>query len=206
MVVMGQTLEHFTSYNPIFKLLEDCAEKSKHTIVAIDGNAASGKSTLAEFIKEHFDCNVFHMDDFFLPMSMKTKERLQEPGGNVDYDRFLHSVLKPLHDHEVVYYQPFNCQTQTLGEVNKIQPKKLNIVEGVYSMHPILYPYYTHSIFLSVDPDVQLERIAKRNEQKVQQFITQWLPLENRYFDYYQIKSKCQLFIGTGGQVPCPKS
>ncbi|MFJ8235287.1 uridine kinase [Ureibacillus sp. NPDC094379] len=203
---MGQTIEKFTSYNPIFKLLEGCAEKSEQTIVAIDGNAASGKSTLADLIKERFDCNVFLMDDFFLPISMKTKERLQEPGGNVDYNRFLHSVLKPLHDREVVYYQSFNCQTQNLNEHIEVPPKKLNIVEGVYSMHPILQPFYTHSIFLSVDPDVQLERIAKRNEQKLQQFITQWLPLENRYFDYFQIKSKCQLIIGTGGQVPCPKS
>ena len=28
------------------------------------------------------------MDDFFLPMELRTAERLEEPGGNVHYERF----------------------------------------------------------------------------------------------------------------------
>jgi uridine kinase len=35
-------------------------------IVAIDGKCTSGKTTLASRLAEIYDCNVFHMDDFFL--------------------------------------------------------------------------------------------------------------------------------------------
>ena len=47
------------------------AEKDR-VIVAIDGNCASGKTTLTAQLAEHFDCNVFHMDDFFLRPEQRT--------------------------------------------------------------------------------------------------------------------------------------
>lgn len=34
-------------------------------LVAIDGRCGSGKTTLGEYLKGQFDCNLFHMDDFF---------------------------------------------------------------------------------------------------------------------------------------------
>ena len=61
-------------------------------IIAIDGRAASGKSTLAQQLGELLDADVIHMDDFFLPPSLRTKERLSEPGGNVHYERFAEEV------------------------------------------------------------------------------------------------------------------
>ena len=35
-------------------------------VVAIDGNSASGKTTLAEELREEFSARVFHCDDYFL--------------------------------------------------------------------------------------------------------------------------------------------
>ena len=69
-------------------------------LIAVDGNAASGKSTLAARLSAYFapqcSVNVFHMDDFFLPPTLRTPERLGEPGGNVHYERFLDEVLAGL--------------------------------------------------------------------------------------------------------------
>ena len=57
-------------------------------IVAIDGRCASGKSTLAAYLKSALACSVIHMDHFFLQPHQRTEKRLREPGGNVDYERF----------------------------------------------------------------------------------------------------------------------
>ena len=54
--------------NEINRLLE---HKSR-VIVAIDGMAASGKTTLAECLRKEFDAEVVHMDDFFLKDYQKT--------------------------------------------------------------------------------------------------------------------------------------
>ena len=57
-------------------------------IIAIDGPCTSGKSAFARDIAKNYDCNVFHMDDFFLTPERKTDERLAIPGGNVDWEGF----------------------------------------------------------------------------------------------------------------------
>ena len=68
-------------------------EKS-HVLVAIDGNCAAGKTTLAKKLAEHYDCNVLQMDDFFLRPEQRTPERFAQAGGNVDYERFALEVLE----------------------------------------------------------------------------------------------------------------
>ena len=44
----------------------ELSDKKERVIVAIDGRCASGKTTLAREIAKRLDCNIFHMDDFFL--------------------------------------------------------------------------------------------------------------------------------------------
>ena len=64
-------------------------ETRSRVLVAVDGNCCAGKTTLAERLRTRLNATVFHMDDFFLQPQMRTAERLQTPGGNVDAERFL---------------------------------------------------------------------------------------------------------------------
>jgi len=52
--------------NVIREIDRICEEKDGQILIAIDGQSASGKTTLGELLKEWYDCNLFHMDDFFL--------------------------------------------------------------------------------------------------------------------------------------------
>ena len=88
------------------------AAAQPHVLVAIDGRCAAGKTTLAASLQAQLECNVFHMDDFFLRPEQRTPERLRQPGGNVDYARFLTEVLRPLYDGQAVTYRPYDCHTQ----------------------------------------------------------------------------------------------
>ena len=64
----------------------DALLKCRDTVtVAIDGNCASGKSTLGRALAEAYEGSLFHMDDFFLRPEQRTPARFAEPGGNVDY-------------------------------------------------------------------------------------------------------------------------
>ena len=62
-------------------------------MIAIDGKCASGKTTLAYYIQSIYECNLFHMDDFFLREEQKSEERVREIGGNIDYERFKVEVI-----------------------------------------------------------------------------------------------------------------
>ena len=105
-------------------------------LVAIDGRCGSGKTTLGEYLKGQFDCNLFHMDDFFLRMEQRTPDRMKETGGNVDYERFYETVLIPVQKKESVCYQPFSCKEWRLLDAYEIPYKRINIIEGSYSLHP----------------------------------------------------------------------
>lgn len=167
-------------------------------IVAIDGKCGSGKTTLANKIGNLYDCNIFHIDDFFLRPELRTKERLKEVGGNVDYIRFKKEVINGLLSKSEFKYQIYDCKTMSLTEYISIKPKKLNIVEGSYSMHPTLIENYHLKIFLDIGPQTQSMRILKRNGPDMyERFVNEWIPKENQYFQEMKIKEKSDLIVCT---------
>ena len=151
-------------------------------LVAIDGACTSGKTTLAASLAARYDCTVIHMDDFFLRPEQRTPARLQETGGNVDYERFRDEVLLPLQAGKPFCYRPFDCSTGALGEPIRVTPGRLTIIEGTYSHHPYFGEAYDLKVLLTVMPEVQHSRILQRPAFLHQRFFTQWIPMENRYF------------------------
>ena len=172
----------------------DSLQKQKEfVIIAIDGNCTAGKTTLAGQLSEMYDCNVFHMDDFFLRPEQRTAERFAQTGGNVDYERFLEEVLIPLGTGKPFSYRPFDCGTFALSAPVTVTPKKLNIIEGTYSHHPYFKDPYDLKIFLSVTPEVQRSRILERPAFLHKRFFEEWIPMEQQYFDGFQIPSRSDL-------------
>lgn len=167
-------------------------------IVAIDGRCAAGKTTLSAILEKKCDCNVFHMDDFFLRPQQRTEERLSQPGGNVDYERFRQEALIPISQSQEFSYRPYRCHIQQLIAPVSVSPKAINIVEGSYSCHPALEDFYSLRIFLTVDKEQQLARIRKRNgPEQAKIFESRWIPLEERYFSDLKIQQHCQLCFDT---------
>lgn len=186
----------YARFLDLFAAIDKRMEKGAPCTVAIEGGSATGKSTLARLLSRVYDCNVFHMDDFFLQMHQRTPERFSEPGGNVDYERFLQEVLLPLSDRRSFSYRPFDCSSMSLSDAVHVGPKQLSIIEGAYSMHPALSGFYDFSVFLKIDAHTQSGRILLRNGPEMQQrFLNEWIPLEKRYFEHFRIEDQCDLII-----------
>ena len=158
------------------------AEKER-VVVSIDGCCTSGKTTLAAALEKAYDCNIFHMDDFFLRPEQRTPERFAQPGGNVDYERFREEVLTPLMGGGAISYRPFDCSTFTLAGPVVVEPKKLVIVEGTYSQHPYFGDPYDLKILLTVTEEDRRSRILERPVFLHQRFFNDWIPMENLYFE-----------------------
>ena len=163
--------------------IDELLAQKQQVLVAIDGKCTSGKTTLTGKLAEIYDCNVFHMDDFFLRPEQRTPERFAEVGGNVDYERFLEEVLLPLKSSKTFSYRPFDCKTFTLSDPVIVTPKRLNIIEGTYSHHPYFGNPYDLKILLTIDEETQHRRILDRPEFLHKRFFEEWIPMENRYFD-----------------------
>ena len=181
--------------DPIKRQIDDLLCQRNQVIVAIDGSCTSGKTTLATRLAEIYDCNVFHMDDFFLRPEQRTQERYAEVGGNVDYERFREEVLLPLKSGKPFSYRPFDCSTFTLSDPVTVTPRKLNIIEGSYSHHPYFGDPYDLKILLTIPPELQQQRILQRPAFLHKRFFEEWIPMENRYFEKFRISDKCDVIF-----------
>ena len=188
----------YNEYKDVFDVIKNLLKENEKLVIAIDGRCGGGKSTLGLLLKEQFDCNIFHMDDFFLPFEMKTAERLKKAGENVHYERFEEEILKPLENHKSITYRQYLCNIRDFSQPIKVELKNLTIVEGSYCLHPKLRNYYDYKIFITVDSKVQYERILKRNgKEKLQDFLNKWIPMEEHYFAELDIRNQCDLILDT---------
>ncbi len=184
--------------NDLLQIIEQgirLLDGSRPFVVAIDGMSGSGKSTLGNLLHETFpESNLFHMDDYFLQPYQRTKMRLNEVGGNVDYERFQSEILSHLTERNGLSYHAYDCRSQTLGPEIRAEWKPLVIIEGAYSQHPFFGDVYDFRVFCEVTEEEQRKRILERNgADMLERFLNEWIPKENQYFIKYRIKDKSGL-------------
>ena len=189
--------------NKIVNRIKKLANEKERVLIAIDGRCASGKTTLSETLKNELsykgiESTVIHIDEFFLRPEQRSKERLETPGENIDHERFLEKVLIPIKEQREVKYRPFDCSVFALGEEKTVEINKTVIIEGSYSHHQNLKDFYDLKIFLTSKYETRLERILKRNGEKMlQTFIDRWIPLEEKYFEAFKVDKNSDFIIET---------
>ena len=188
----------FSGFLPLFHRIDGLLKQKDSVAVAIEGNSAAGKSSLAGLLRSTYSCNVFSMDDFFLRPAQRTPGRLGEPGGNIDYERFGEEIIRPLKSGAPFAYMRYDCRTQELSGPVPVDPSPLNVVEGVYSMHPLFFGAYDIKVFLALGEEEQRRRLFERDAALYGRFTNEWIPMENRYFDHYGIREKCDFVFKSG--------
>ena len=172
----------------IFKVLE----KNHTCVLAIDGNSASGKSTLANELSQFFDTRIIRLDDFYLPRGVKDLNTSFD--GNIDLKRFKEEIIDKLFDDSLTY-RAFSCKEQKIVSSSNLSKKELTIVEGSYSLNPYFGKYYDLSIFIKISEETQLKRLKERNKDNYLDFINKRVVLENRYNSHYGIDKNAMLVI-----------
>lgn len=171
------------------------AERDR-VVVTIDGPCASGKTTLASRLAEQFDCNLIHMDDFFLRPEQRTPERLAEPGGNFDRERFWEEIMNPIVRYDDITFRPYLCGEGKLGDPVFLPFKQLFVIEGSYSQHPFVGKTTVNlRIFLDISPEKQKARLMLRCPEKMERFLSEWIPMEQAYFETFQIRERADICL-----------
>lgn len=181
---------------PLITRIRQLMKEKAKVIIALDGRAASGKTTAAELLALVFDAAVIHMDDFFLPPELRTRERLAQPGGNIHYERFKEDVIRYIKKNEGFSYRRFDCSVMDYGGRVDIEAKPLVIVEGAYSQHIEYRSVYDLKVFFDIEPRWQQEQILNRNGQEMfGMFRDVWIPMEEKYFEHSEIRDKSDMVI-----------
>lgn len=167
-------------------------EENNTCVLAIDGNCASGKSTLANELSQFFDTRIIHLDDFYLPRGVKDLNTSLD--GNIDLKRFKEEVVDKLPG-DFLTYRAFSCKEQKIISSFNLMKKELTITEGSYSLNPYFGKYYDLSIFMKISEETQIKRLKERNKDNYLDFINKRVVLENRYNLHYGIDKKAMLVI-----------
>ena len=191
-------------YTKLLPILEKLAKQTptnttaifKPTVIAIDGRAGAGKSTIAQLLSDILNAPIIQMDDFFLPPALRNESRLQETGGNVHYERFYEEVLPFLKKNTPFSYRRFDCHRMNYNGKKEIPTSMWYIVEGSYSMHPTFGNYMDISVFCDISAEKQRKRICLRNgEAMLKRFTDTWIPMEEHYFETEHIRKRCDVVL-----------
>ena len=177
----------FAGYFPLFLHIESLLQQKERVVLSIDGRCGSGKSQLANLLTSLFPANVFHSDDYYLPLANRSADWTQTPGGNMDFQRFREEVLKPVFAGKTVSYRPYHCQSGSYRPVETIPLRPLTIIEGSYSQHPVLEATYDCRVFLTCEKQTQTERLRRREGDYYSMFESRWIPLEESYLAQFPI-------------------
>ena len=174
------------------------AEKPR-VLVAIDGMAASGKTTLARQLAEKFpSCAVVHMDDFTVPFEDRCPGYFEKTLSNADVARFSREVLSPLACGQSACYRPYRCHpVPGFGDPIEIAANcAVIIVEGAYCLHPDLWESYDLRVLMTIGEDAQQKRILARNgETQLARFLSTWIPMEHAHISARHLHDRCDLIL-----------
>ena len=181
---------------PLITLAEDILRQKGRCVLAIDGMAAAGKTTAAEYLAARWNAPVVHMDDFFLPPELRTEARLSQPGGNIHYERFAVEVLPALKSGAPFSYRLFDCSLMAFSGTRDIAAAPIVIVEGAYSMHPIFEKYWDLAVFFTIDAKEQERRVVARGGEEVwPMFRDRWIPMENAYHTAFDVQNRADMVL-----------
>ncbi len=142
-------------------------------IIGICGGSGSGKTTLLKRLCEHFSDvkpSVFSMDNYYLPIE---KQKV-DPNGFENFDlptalnrEKLANDLKTLASGSSILVKEYHFNAPPDKNVLiTIDPSPLIIVEGLFLFHfEEVRKLIDYSVFIKVDPDIQLDRRLYRDQE-----------------------------------------
>jgi len=139
------------------------------TLIAIDGPAGAGKTTLAEKLLHEYRVSqtvtVIHMDDLYNGWINPLNEELTSR---------LNDILCRYSLGLAFEIDIFNWSSMKFDGVQRIQPTDVLIIEGVGAAQKIMRDAGATTFWLDIEPYVGLQRVLARDGLEIELFMHQW--------------------------------
>lgn len=155
------------------------------TLVAVDGLAGSGKSTMASALCEGSDdqrVTVVTADEFYQPETRDWASWTARQGYErfFDHQRLEEELLQALHQGLTARFSTYDWTHRRPGQDRTVEPEGIVVVEGVYLLKPRLRDHWDASIWVETPKDVRERRLRARGEGDTE-WIKQWMRAEDLY-------------------------
>lgn len=125
-------------------------------MIAIEGYGGSGKSTIAEKLKNALgNTYVINIDDFIIKKNLLDKSPDKTA---FDRERLEQEVLIPATTGRPIVYRRLEWDEDALSDPITVPDSDYLIVEGISSFHPAIAKYYDYKIWVDTPMDVAKQR------------------------------------------------
>lgn len=146
-------------------------------IVAIDGPAGAGKTTLANRLKENIkdqSIEIIHMDDLYDGWQNSLTPAL---GKVLEL-----SICAPVSKGKSFQYRKYNWIESKFGALLDFSFPEILILEGVGSGQRVIRKYLDELIWIDISAEVGLQRVLQRDGAYLEKEMEIWQMRENFHF------------------------
>jgi uridine kinase len=173
--------------------LFDLCKSSSRPIIAIDGPAGAGKTTLAEHLSAalslKYKCATIHMDDLY-------------HGWDTPFDHhFTDALIAATSSHtssKRYSLAHFDWGKSEYGLAIDMPQAELLILEGVGASHSLIRPFLTVSIWIDIEPSQGLQRVLLRDGETIASQMQNWLREQDELFEEHQSMKAADFVLRTG--------
>jgi uridine kinase len=161
-------------------------------VVAIDGRAGAGKTTLANdlflALSATIPTTLIHMDEIYegwvLALGKSLTERLS---------KLLEDLSRGV-PHQLPIY---DWNTMGFNSHRTITPTRILILEGVGSAQRIVREFAAATFWLDIDPETGLSRVLQRDGKISEPFMSQWQADEDEHHRREKTRENADFVLST---------
>ena len=173
-------------------LIESTLKCGTTHIIAIDGRAGAGKTTLAHELFLAFsvtrDVRVIHLDEVYAGWEDALGKTLT---------RTLTELLQSLAKDQRYSLPIYNWNIMAFDSEREISPCDLIIIEGVGSAQSAVRKRASATIWLDIDPAIGLQRVLQRDGIEISEQMKKWQLDEAKLFQGDQTQAKADFILST---------
>jgi energy-coupling factor transporter ATP-binding protein EcfA2 len=176
----------------LIEALSEIARGVDQPIIAIDGPAGAGKTTLASTISlalsPHISTTVIHMDQLYPGWEGALGDELTK---TLTWVTTCHKAKRPL------LFSSFNWASKEFDSPKSHPSTQLLILEGVASAQIAIEESLATSIWLDLYPADGYQRVIERDGENISHEMKQWLVTQEQHFAADRTKERCEFLLST---------
>jgi uridine kinase len=161
-------------------------------VIAIDGRAGAGKTTLANelflALSSNRKVSVVHLDDIYAGWELALTDMLTAS---------LSQIIKSISAGESVTFPIYDWTWQQFDSTREISPSDLIIIEGVGSGQRIVREVATATIWIDIDQKTGLERVLGRDGFAIVDQMNTWQEREEKHFLSDRTRENADFILST---------